>query len=159
MSFNNSIASCLFRATLLVALSLYTFGVQAHSSSSKGKRVIELTGKDRATIIQSVLRLVFNDKSNTEGTHLILANGMRPEWMPKIPKFNLILSTRREIERLKEPSYYYVIQLNQLKGTVRVTVDLYCSGKDEIYPEVDLNYSYYKRLGKWWGRFLYGGGN
>jgi hypothetical protein len=119
---------------------------------------IELTDNDRAAIIQSVLRKIFNPKSNYEGRHFIFAEGIRSEWIPKISGYNLVLVTREEINAFEEPPHYYVIQLEPTAKSVEVIVNLY-DREDERYPEVNLHYSYRRINGNWRGEYLYGSGN
>src|SRR2546423_7524654 len=135
------------RMILLIILCLFTFSVQAQSFSNRRTRTIELTDKDRATIVRSVFRSVFNTKNNIEGTHFILTDGLRPEWIPKISKFNFILVTRQEIESLPEARDYYVIELKPMRGSVKVNVRSY--NKMEKYFTVSLYYSFYRRRGNW----------
>ena len=148
----------LFRISLLAPVLLCAFFLPSHGILGGQRNRITLTDSDRATIIQSVLREVFNPKSNYEGEHLILAEGIRSEWIPRISGFNLKLMSREELESFEEPPHYYVIRLKLTSKIVEVIVNIY-NMKDERYPEVDLHYSYRRLNGKWKGKYLYGGGN
>ncbi len=150
--------SRLCRTILLVTIPLCFFGSPSYGFSGEQDSRIRLADEDRAAIIQSVLRDVFNPKSNYEGEHLILAEGIRSEWIPKISGFNLKLMSRQELKSLEESPHYYVVRLKPTAKLVEVIVNIY-DLKDERYPEVDLHYNYRRINGKWRGRYLYGGGN
>jgi hypothetical protein len=143
---------------IFLAAASFAFSVSPTRGLYNYSESIKLADIDRAEIVQSVLREVFNPEHNIEGEHLILADGIRPDWLPQIPKFNLILVSRRELESYATPPRYYVVRLKPMAASVRVTVNIY-DMSDERYPEVELYYSYRKKSGKWKGKYLYGGGN
>jgi len=119
---------------------------------------INLTDRDRAAIIGSVARDLFRTGRNYEGKHFILADGIRPNWIPIIPGYDVTLVTRNEIESVRAPIYYYVFSLRPLKHSVRVTVHLYDS-ETKTFPHVMLFYSYYCVGSKWRGLSRGGGGD
>jgi hypothetical protein len=125
--------------------------------SSVSRQRIGLSDEDRAAIVQSVLREVFNSRHNVEGEHFILTEGIKAERLPSIPKFKLTPMTRQQLKALEKPPYYYVVRLNPMASSVRVVVHLYDTS-DERYPEMELYFSYRKTGGKWRGKYLYGAG-
>src|SRR5712691_2473743 len=69
---------------------------------------IKLTDRDRAAIVGSVTRDLFRVGRNYEGKHFILVDGIQPNWIPRIPGYDISLVTRNEIESARAPIYYYV---------------------------------------------------
>ena len=118
---------------------------------------IKLTDNDRAAIIGSVALSLFKPGRNYEGTHLILADGLRAEWIPKISGYDVRLVTRNEIETAKTRMFYYVVQLRAQTRSVHVTVTGYDSETKNL-PHVMLHYSYRRSRGKWRGKYLWGAG-
>ena len=121
-------------------------------------RRIQLTDQDRSAIIRSVTRNIFKSESTYQGKYFILADGIRPRWIPRIAGYDLALITRQEIQSTNTPLYYYVLWLRPLKRSVYVTVHLYDS-KTGTFPHVMLFYSYYRVGRKWRGLPRGGGGD
>ena len=119
---------------------------------------ITLTDYDRASIIGSVARNLFRPGSTYEGKHFILADGVRPEWIPKVAGYDVAVVTRKEIESSSTPLYYYAFRLRPLRRSVHVTVDLYDS-ETGTFPHVILHYSYRRAGRKWHGKYLWGAGD
>jgi hypothetical protein len=128
-------------------------------SATRGARLskIKLTDHDRAAIIGSVARNIFKPGSTYQGQYFIVADGIQPEWIPNIPGYQLSLVTRKQTDSSNQlPGY--VVRLQPLKTSVRVTVHLYTAESGKT-PEVMLYYSY-RRVGlKWRFRYLGGGGS
>jgi hypothetical protein len=158
LNYSQHFPACLVRRILLAAIFLCLLGSPSYGFLEGQSKRIKLSDKDQAAIIQSVLREIFNPKSNYEGTHYILAEGVRPEWVPRISGYTLKVVTRMEINSFEENPHYYVIRLEPMANSVEVTLNLY-NREDERNPEVYLYYSYRRINSKWRGKYLYGGGN
>ena len=74
---------------------------------------IKLTARDRAVIIQSVFKDIFSRGRNYEGRYFILSEGIRPEWLPKAPGYELLLVNRKQIETRQESFPHYDVQLRE----------------------------------------------
>jgi len=145
------------RRTFLVILLPALFCLLGPAARGAHLSKIKLTDHDRATIIGSVARNIFKPGSTYEGQYFIVADGIQPEWIPKIPGYQLSLVTRKQIDSSNQLPCY-VVRLQLLKTSVRVTVHLY-TAESGTNPEVMLYYSY-RRVGlKWRVRYLGGGGS
>ena len=147
----------LFTSATLTAALVFSSSALVYSFDAGRIDAIKLTARDRAVIIQSVLKDIFSRRRNYEGRYFILSEGIRPEWLPKIPGYELLLVNRKQIETRQESLPYYDVQLRESGRKVRVDVYLYTSeaGKD---PEVILYYRFRKVRGKWRGKFWGGAG-
>ena len=119
---------------------------------------IKLTDHDRASIIGAVIRNIFKPGSNYEGKYFVLAEHLRPQWIPKLAGYDVSPVNAKQIESSSTPLYYYVLWLRSLKRSVHVTVHLYDS-ENRTDPHVILFYSYRRSGQRWRGRFLGGGGD
>ena len=119
---------------------------------------MKVSHQDRAIIIGSVVKDIFRPGRNYEGEHFLLASGLRAEWIPKIPNYNLRLITQNEIESSARPIYYYVLRLRPQKRFVHVNAFLYDS-ENKSEPHVILFYRYHRVGNRWRGGFRYGGGD
>jgi hypothetical protein len=137
-----------FSAVLVLVTALYV-------PTTTAAPPMKLTDRDRASIVASVVRRLFT--SNFEGERFILADGLRAEWIPTIPGYDVKLVTREQLQNTTTHIFYYVIQLRPEKRSVHVTVTAYdTEKKDKIC--VELHYSDSRR---WWhgwrGKYLWGG--
>jgi hypothetical protein len=145
------------RRAFLVILLPVLFCLLGSAASGAHLSKIKLTNHDRAAIIGSVARNIFKPGSTYEGQYFIVADGVQPDWIPKIPGYQLSLVRRKEIDSSNQLPCY-VVKLQPLKTSVRVTVHLY-TAESGATPEVMLYYSY-RRVGlKWRVRYLGGGGS
>jgi hypothetical protein len=119
---------------------------------------IKLTDRDRATIVASFARTLFRPGVNYEGQHCILADGLRAEWIPKIPGYDVRLVTREELQHSNSRIFYYVLLLRPLKRSVHLTVTAYDS-ETKTLPHVILHYSYWRTRRGWRSKYLGGGGD
>jgi hypothetical protein len=141
------------RLSLLVVL-----GTALGASTAAAVPRMKLSDRDRAAIIGSVARDLFKPGHNYEGKHFILFNGIRPEWLPKLPGYDVRLLSQEEIDSARVPIYYYALWLRPQKHSVRVTVHLYDS-ETKTLPHVMLFYLYYRVEHGWRGLPRGGGGD
>jgi hypothetical protein len=145
------------RRAFLALLLLVFFCSLRSAAGGAHLRKVKLTDHDRAAIIGSVARNIFKPGSTYQGQYFIIAPGIQPEWIPNIPGYQLSLVTRKQADS-SNPLLCYIVRLQPLKTSVRVTVHLY-TAESGTTPEVMLYYSY-RRVGlKWRGRYLGGGGS
>jgi hypothetical protein len=71
--------------------------IVAFCVSTTAARQVTLTDRDRAVIIRSVARDLFRPGRNYEGKQYIVADGIQPNWLPKIRGYEIVLRTRRHI--------------------------------------------------------------
>jgi hypothetical protein len=145
------------RRTLLVILLPALLCSLGSAAPGAHLRKIKLTDHDRAAIIGSVARNIFKPGSTYEGQYFIVADGIQPEWIPKIRGYQLTLVTRKQIDSSNQLPCY-VVSMRPMTTSVQVTVHLF-SAESGTTPEVMLYYSY-RRVGLGWRvRYLGGGGS